>query len=124
MVARIERACRDPSAGAIDWSLGEDGFAEIVSDLNGTVMANAATEQLTDGDIFRLLDNDVDRLHAGDLEFYDDERDMTGPNRAMMHLVVHRGLVRDSSAQPQAMVLVGAAACPPSAEPPVAPPAG
>ncbi len=106
MVQRIERGLRESSTPAIDWSLGDDGFAEIVSDLNGNVMANAATEQLTDGDISRLLNSEADRLRAGDLEFYDDERDMPGPNGATMHLVVHRGLVRDDAAQPQAMVLV------------------
>jgi excisionase family DNA binding protein len=88
-------------------------MAEVVDKLDGTSIVNDAAARFTDGDasIFTRrgagdIGSSADRFAAGDLDFYDEERDVTLPSGATRKFVVHRGLVRDNGAEPLALVVV------------------
>jgi excisionase family DNA binding protein len=107
LVKRVGESFRKThSAEAAERFLHNDGFIEVVSDLNGTVVANNASEKLTDVERALILNENSGRFAAGDLEFYDEEREITGPEGEAIHLVVHRGLVRDEVAHTTALVVV------------------
>jgi excisionase family DNA binding protein len=113
LVGAVRRAIADGTSDA-NGVLREERFAEVVYDLRGHVFANRTTRRLTNGDASVLIngfahhgpDDAADRLSAGDLEYHDDERDLPVPGGTTRRFVVHRGLVRDDTARPRALVIV------------------
>jgi hypothetical protein len=91
--------------------------AEVIDRLDGTVVANDVALRITNGDPASLVRGTVtqdpparDRFAQGDLEYLDDERDIVLANGDVRRFVVHRGFVRDRSADPIALVVVAQAA--------------
>jgi excisionase family DNA binding protein len=101
---------------AIRTVLHEGALAEIVHDLGGRVVANDVAARLAGGDATTLVgeliaadDPIASRLHSGELEYHDDERDITLADGSTQRIIVHRGLARDDAAQPRALVVVAQA---------------
>jgi excisionase family DNA binding protein len=110
-------ALRGTTSGArtpapFDGVLRDGTMAEVIDKLDGTSVVNDAAARLTHGDVSVLTqangDTDArpDRFARGDLDFYDEERDMTLPTGEVRRFVVHRGLVRDNGAEPLALVVI------------------
>ncbi|MDQ1520930.1 MAG: hypothetical protein QOI55_2003 [Actinomycetota bacterium] len=101
-------------ATSADHLLHDEGFAEMVFDFDTDVLLNETTNRLTDGNASLLVDELCpgslhpmdERIRNGDLEFHDGENDVSLPSGETRRFLVHRGLVRDSAAQPRALVVV------------------
>jgi hypothetical protein len=116
LVEGIQRHLRDGRDGRdarLEHVLREGALAEIVSDLDGTVVTNQVAARLAGGDASVLVDGltGVDdpvtcRLQTGELEYHDDEHDVTLADGTSRRFIVHRGLVRDDTARPRALVVV------------------
>jgi excisionase family DNA binding protein len=95
-----------------DGVLRDGTMAEVIDKLDGTSVVNDAAACLTHGDVSVLTkangDTDArpDRFARGDLDFYDEEREMTLSTGETRRIVVHRGLVRDNGAEPLALVVI------------------
>jgi excisionase family DNA binding protein len=103
--------------GEADALLGDvlrhESLAEIVHEIDGTVVTNEAAARLGGGDASALVthftaDDDpiAMRLQSGELEYHDDEHDVAMPDGTIRRFIAHRGIVRDDAARPRALVVV------------------
>jgi excisionase family DNA binding protein len=85
-----------------DEVLHEAGFAELVYDLDDRVLLNQAARRLTNGNASLLIEG----WACANLDYVDQEQDVPLPDGGTRRVIVHRGLVRDETAQPRALVVV------------------
>ncbi len=107
--ARLQRGAPASAAG----SLLDDERVEVVFDLDGTesgycasAFAKAETPALVEQLRRVTLLGVDDRVRRNDLEFFDLEHDLESFGRPAERYLVHRGLVRDATARPRALVVV------------------
>jgi GAF domain-containing protein len=112
LVHAIAQRLRDGDDMSLDDVLHEGTLAEIVDDLDGHLVTNQAAVRLAEGDASVLVDGFAaddavtTRLQRGELEYHDDEHDVTLADGTVRRFIVHRGLVRDDAARPRVLVVV------------------
>jgi excisionase family DNA binding protein len=108
---RTTNGARTPEP--FDTVLHDGTMAEVIEKIDGTSIVNDAAARLTRGNVARLTRANAgddtqapDRFARGDLDFYDEERDVTLESGEVRRFVVHRGIVRDNGAEPLALVVI------------------